>query len=415
MGNIFTIFRKEMIDMLRDRRTVLTMIVMPILLMPLILTVITTVSKNRMEKAQAKIINIAVISDNPIEDLAKINEDSLKNNYEKILIRRIQLKKDMKIIEGVSKDDVKQLIIDDSIDVALEIPAEFDQQIDNENTSNVNILYDITNDESFLDRAKGIVKYLNDKIKADRLVEVGKEDAWIHPVTSVSENIYTDTQSIGKMAGGFLPYLFVIFCLMGAMYPAIDLFTGEKERGTIETILTVPASRLQILLGKMLVVIISGVVSGLLTIFGLYLALKFNTADSADMKAIVSVAYQILSPYTIGLITLMLIPLTAFFSGILIPASIYAKSFKEAQSMIQPLTIFVILPLIIAMLPGFELNAMTALIPVVNVALATKEIVAGTIDYGLLSLVFVSLLVFAGIGIGLCVKWFGSEGNILRT
>ena len=117
----------------------------------------------------------------------------------------------------------------------------------------------------------------------------------------------------------------------------------------------------------------------------------------------------------IFLITLMLIPLTTFFAGVLIPASIYAKSFKEAQSLIQPLMFIVIVPLVIAMMPGFELDIFTALIPVVNVALATKEIVAGTIDYGLLSLVFVSLFVFAGIGIAVCVRWFGAEGNILRT
>ena len=196
------------------------------------------------------------------------------------------------------------------------------------------------------------------------------------------------------------------------MYPAIDLFTGEKERGTIETILTVPASRLQILIGKMLVVVISGVISGVLVILGLYLTLRFNP-DVPDM--VLNIANQILTPLNLGLIILMLIPLTTFFSGILIPVSIYSKSFKEAQSLITPMTFVVILPLIVAMMPGFKLTVMTALIPIVNVALATKEIVAGTIDYGLLGLVFLSLFVFAAIGIGMCVKWFGSEGNILRT
>ena len=198
---------------------------------------------------------------------------------------------------------------------------------------------------------------------------------------------------------------------MGAMYPAIDLFTGEKERGTIETILTVPASRLQILLGKMGVVILAGVSSGILTILGMYIALRLNKDVPPELLNVVSV---ILTPKIISLIVLMLVPLTTFFSGILIPASIYAKSFKEAQSIILPMQFIVIIPLIISMLPSTKLTTLTALLPVLNVGLACKEIIAGTIDYALLGLVFLSLFVFAGIGVVVCVKWFGREGNVLR-
>ncbi|MEO1712622.1 MAG: ABC transporter permease, partial [Bacteroidota bacterium] len=97
------------------------------------------------------------------------------------------------------------------------------------------------------------------------------------------------------------------------------------------------------------------------------------------------------------------------------PASIYARSFKEAQSLIQPMLIVVILPLaVIASVPTIQLNLATAIIPVVNVGLASREVIAGTIDFGLLAVVFLSLLAFAGIGIALCVRWFGQEGNILR-
>ena len=196
------------------------------------------------------------------------------------------------------------------------------------------------------------------------------------------------------------------------MYPAIDLFTGEKERGTIETILSVPVSRMEILLGKMLVVIMTGVTSGVLTILGLYLALKLNPEIP---PTIINIVDQILKPTPILLIILMLIPLTTFFAGLLIPISIYSKSFKEAQSLIQPMSFLIIIPLVIGMIPGIKLTAITALVPVLNIALASREIIAGTIDYSLLAIVFVSLIIFAGIGVSLCVRWFGEEGNILRT
>ena len=77
--------------------------------------------------------------------------------------------------------------------------------------------------------------------------------------------------------------------------------------------------------------------------------------------------------------------------------------------------LFVIVPLAIGMIPSIKLNVITALAPVLNVALACREIIAGTIDYGLLALVFGSLFFFAAIGILVCVRWFGQESNILRT
>jgi len=85
------------------------------------------------------------------------------------------------------------------------------------------------------------------------------------------------------------------------------------------------------------------------------------------------------------------------------------------MSIIQPLMYIVIFPLIIAMSPAIKLNVVTALIPVINIALATREIVAGTIDTSLMILVYVSLFAFAAAGILLCVNRFGKESNILRT
>jgi len=395
-NHIFTIFKKEMLDMLRDRRTVITMIVMPILLMPLIISLTSYIANDRIKKAQAKDIKIAINTNDNGADFVK----------------RFERQKDVQIIEGIDEKDFEQLIRDDSLDLAINLSADFDTQIKNGKTAGIKVFYDSTDEGLFMMRMESTIEGYKRSIVKARLDSLGGEIDLIEPIEAIEQDVYTQTESFGKMVGGFLPYIFVLFCLMGAMYPAIDLFTGEKERGTMETILSVPASRLQILLGKMLVVVLSGVISGVLTIIGLYLALKLNP----DVPGwVMTMANELLSPQSLGLITLMLIPLTTFFAGVLIPASIYAKSFKEAQSLIQPLMFIVIVPLVIAMMPGFELDIFTALIPVVNVALATKEIVAGTIDYGLLSLVFVSLFVFAGIGIAVCVRWFGAEGNILRT
>ena len=393
---IFTIFKKEMLDTLRDRRTLLTMIAIPLLLIPLLMSVTTSFQKKQMDNALAKDLRVAVEH----------------NDNGAVLLKQLQRRKDMKVVEHVDPVEFKELIRNDSLDLALIIADDFDTAIANNQTGNLTIFYNSTGERVIVERLEDVIETYNKQVLKTRLDSLQTTMAMIHPTKSTREDVYTSSESIGKMVGGFLPYIFVIFCLMGAMYPSIDLFTGEKERGTIETILTVPASRLQILLGKMFVVVTSGVLSGLLTIVGLYLALRLNSDIPPELLNVVQV---VLTPSVIALIVLMLIPLTTFFSGILIPASIYSKSFKEAQSLIQPMMLFVIIPLAIGMIPSIKLNAITALAPVLNVALACREIIAGTIDYGLLALVFASLFFFAGIGILICVRWFGQESNILRT
>jgi len=395
MKNILTIFKKELKDTLRDRRTLLTMLVLPTLLIPVLSMVMMKVAKSQMDKSSEKALTIAVFDDGNGGDLVDM----------------IERRKDVVLLKDIDPIQFKDLVKQDSIDLGVVIQAGFGDAIRDFNTGTIDVTYNST-DEIPLKRLTKTIDEYSDGVLAIRLDSLGANNATINPVSIKETDAYTDAEGMGKAIGGFLPYIFVLFCLMGGMYPAIDLFTGEKERGTIETILTTPVTRLEILLGKMGTVVLGGVVSGILAIFGMYLALKIN-ADIPDHFK--NVILSVLNPKSVSLIILMIIPLTVFFAGLLIPASIYSKSFKEAQSLIQPALIVVILPLaVVASIPSLKLTFITALIPIVNVALACKDVIADTIDYGLLAVVFASLVLFAGLGVALCVRWFGDEGNILR-
>jgi sodium transport system permease protein len=98
----------------------------------------------------------------------------------------------------------------------------------------------------------------------------------------------------GKFAGGILPYFFIAFGFMGCMYPAIDLFTGEKERGTLETLLTTPVKRWKILIGKMLVVVTSGLMASTFSLIGLFLSIE--SLDPQKAPEIIAIVDDILSP-----------------------------------------------------------------------------------------------------------------------
>jgi sodium transport system permease protein len=195
------------------------------------------------------------------------------------------------------------------------------------------------------------------------------------------------------------------------MYPAIDLFTGEKERGTIETLLTTPVARWKILLGKMMVVVLSGMLAASCSLLGLFISIEF--LDLGADKELLNVIHSILTvPFILSMLS-MLLPLVIFFAGVMIPIAIYAKSFKEAQSIITPLNIVMVLPAMIGFFPGIELDLNTAFIPVINVVLATKELIAGTLSIGYFLSVFGVMLLIAGLAVILSYRQFGKEQNIL--
>jgi sodium transport system permease protein len=195
------------------------------------------------------------------------------------------------------------------------------------------------------------------------------------------------------------------------MYAAIDLAAGEKERGTLETLLTSPADRFSIVLGKFGVVVVTGVVSAAMSIVGMYIGMRMNPDIPQELLQMVM---SILEPGSIALLLSLLLPLTVLFAAMLLSISIFAKSFKEAQSFASPLMIVVFVPAFMAMLPGINLNTTTALIPILNVAVATKHIIAGNVSTPLLIEVYASLIVIALLGLWACSRFFAREATVFR-
>jgi sodium transport system permease protein len=227
----------------------------------------------------------------------------------------------------------------------------------------------------------------------------------------VSRGVAPMREVLGERLGGILPYLFIISCFLGAMYPAIDLAAGEKERGTLETLLLVPIPRWQVVLGKFLVVFLAGVVAALLTLVGLGGWLWWR---SGELGGELGTVLSAIGATDLLLIAAMLVPTAAIFASLLLGISIYAKSFKEAQSYIAPLNMLVILPAFLAMLPGVELDWTTASIPITNISLAIKELIKGTMDLTMLVAILGSSTVLAGALLAASTWWFGREDVLFR-
>jgi sodium transport system permease protein len=159
-------------------------------------------------------------------------------------------------------------------------------------------------------------------------------------------------------------------------------------------------------------VMLAAIMTALIAMLGFYIGIKSFPDIPEEFIVIISKMFTF---KIVFMILTLIIPISAFFSALILSLSIYAKSFKEAQSMITPFNMAIIFPALLGTLPGIELNYQTALIPIINVALATKDVLAGTINPILLIEVYLSLLIFASISLLFCVKWFQREETLFRV
>ena len=234
----------------------------------------------------------------------------------------------------------------------------------------------------------------------------------ITPISLEEINVADTRENIGEVIGGMVAYVVFILCLQGGMIPAADLGAGEKERGTLETLLISPIDRNKIVFGKFLTIAVAGVTTALITV--LSMAIWGVIAGQGLAIEAISNFLVAIDVLDLILVFLMLIPVVAIFSALLLSLSIYAKTFKEAQGYMGPLVVFVIVPVVLAAMPGIELEGVWAWVPLTNVALAMKELIKGTMDYYQLIGIFASTAIIAGLLLGFCVHWFNKEKVLFR-
>jgi sodium transport system permease protein len=396
MKTIFVIFTKELVDTLRDRRTLVSMIAIPLILFPVLIGISSRVMSSQAQEAREKTLRVGLITNGNAEEFRRILSQTDK----------------VMLVENISADSARSLIASDSLDAFFEFSPNFDKQVANLQPGVVTMYFKAAEERDIeKDRALGLLKAYESELRYARFKALNVNESVIKTVDVRQVNLASAKEKIAPIIGGFLPYLFIIFCFIGSMYPAIDLAAGEKERGTMETLLTSPASRLEILLGKFGVVVLTGLITAAVSMLGLYIGIVQVKEIPAEL---LSTILGILEVRSIALLLSLLLPLTVFFAAILLSLSIFAKSYKEAQSIISPLMIVIIVPAFLGLMPGMTLSTTTALIPILNVSLATKGIIAGTISTAILLEVYASLIVFGGGSLYVCAKIFGREGTIFR-
>jgi len=396
--NIGIVYRKELRDLLRDRRTIMSMIVVPVIVMPLLVTALIMTSAKLTNKVREESPKVMIIG----------GEDSTQT---------VAALRTLSNITWVpASADFTNLISDKKINAAIGLPANFDAAIHAGEDPTVKV-YTYEGEFKSMNAWQNLNWFFQsrrDKIVGDRLTEKNLSPSVLKPFEVVNTNVASPTKVSGNVIGMILPYLLIIMCMTGAIYPSIDLTAGEKERGTMETILCSPVARSHLVVGKGLVVLTVSLATACL-------ALTSNGTAVILIKHLLGGAARgndfplVVEPSSLLAILVMMVPLAIFFSATMLALGLYSRSAKEANSYLQPLLIFTIMPAAAAALPGMELNYKLALVPILNVSLAGREIMTGALHWHYIALVFISMCIYAAAAVAVAVALFKREDVLFRT
>jgi sodium transport system permease protein len=315
--------------------------------------------------------------------------------------------------------DYKQQINDKKLRLAIEFPPGFEERMRGEGEAPLVKVYHFSGEirsQLALRTVQQALQNYRKEVVAQRLEGRNLSTAILEPFKSEEENVAPPEKVSGAQLGGLIPYFIIILSLTGAMYPAMDLTAGEKERGTIETILASAARRSELVLGKFLMVLTASLVTTLLALGSFATTILFVTGATKGFpgggkKELVFV----ISGQAVAVVFFMVLPLTVMFAAALLAIALLAKSYKEAQTYISPLMLVVILPAVFSLLPGVELTPKLALVPILNVSLVSKEILSGNYPWGTMGLIFASSCVYAAAALYVAVRTFQNESVLFRT
>jgi len=312
----------------------------------------------------------------------------------------------------------KEQISDKEIRAAVEIPPGFQAALEKGEPKTVKIYYyEGEMKSSFgVDRIEKFLKDYRDQVVKERLAAKNVPTSVLTPFEIHQENVAPPEKVSGATVGGFIGYMVVLLCMTGAMYPAIELTAGEKERGTMETILSSPISRMNLVLGKFLLVLSAALATAALSVMSMgisFAALRHFSLTSGRGEA-AGLLLQ-LGPKAVASIFLMALPMAVLFSAVLMTIALFAKSHKEAQSYLTPMTFLVVIPAVASLLPGVELTPKLAFIPILNTSLVCKEIMTGTYHWNAIALIFVSTCAYAAGALFLAFKTFQRESVLFRS
>lgn len=390
--HVYIVLKKELKDIFRDKKTWIVTILLPALFIPIMMYIVI---------GGAESISEQKISDTKIVVLDEGNNAKFINYLKSTGISIVTGLQNPK--ESLEKGDIRAIVV---------IPSDFDKNIEEGRNTDLTIQVDMSNMKSSNaeNMIRGLIKEYANNIVKERLIAKGIDPKILDPIAIKTENIASQSKMAGSFLAFIVPMLLTLWTATGGMGAAVDLAAGEKERATLEPLLTTSASRLSIMAGKYLAVTTMALISAIASLLGLFASFALNK-DMAFLNA----------DFRLSVAAIIVMFVAAFFTASIFAAlelalSAYAKSFKEGQTYISPLMFIAIIPAYLVMykMPN-EIPISYFAIPVFGTISVFKELLYGIVNMTHIGIFVFSSIVYVAISIYIAALMFKQEWALFRV
>lgn len=389
------VFRKESRELFRDRRVINGAFIMPVFIIALMMMLFGFISS-------------AVGRDKPVKVV--VVESPVAKSHMSQLFPKTEIK------WVASRAAGEKLMEAGKAQVVLEFAPDFEAKLQ-QGGAKISALYekDETLSEITLGKLTGMLAGTNRVILAQDLKAAGLPETKAESVVLVPEDYKKpgEEEQGSAMLVQLLPYLIVIWAFYGGFSTVSDMIAGEKERGTMETLLISPAHRTEIVLGKYLALSLICFISSLMSVVGLVLVRLIHLPGTAEIMKEVSV-----SPAQFLAVTAVLIPLVLFFAGLLMAVSAPCKNMREAQTYLTLTSFVVIMPAMFVQFIGFTELAKEMwlkFVPILNSAVAIREALKSGGDWASIGIAGALNLALATLMFSMVVRLFQREQILTRV
>jgi sodium transport system permease protein len=453
--NVRLILAREVRDQMRDRRTLFMIFVLPILLYPLLGTAYFQMVQFQTQNSMTVLVvgggQLASASTPLIEDShatgQRFSSQLFPDGPRGAELLKLEMAPEGQTAGNHPGDDgvaeAGRLVQTKRIDAALVFPPDFTKRLEayrkaiHEGTGKPGadrktalqesgtpaerlryaeiprpkIIYTTANERSLMacNRLTAVLDRWTEEVGKTNLVAGGMPAGAVRPFAIDSSNLAGEAASKStNLWSRMLPVMLLLWAMTGAFYPAVDLCAGEKERGTLETLLSSPAERSEIVLGKLLTIMAFSMITAALNLVsvGVTGCLVFRQVENFGGPPALAVVW----------LSLALIPVSALFSALCLALASFARSTKEGQYYLMPLLMLSLPMAVLPMSPGVELNLGNSLIPISGMVLLLKTLLEGSYLQALQYLPVVLAVTMAACW--LAVRWaveqFNSESVIFR-
>lgn len=401
--HVWIVFKKEVNDIARDKKTIITNLLVPIILMPLLFTLMSGGFK-KMEKDISENITVALSENSNTQEIRDLVQNDIFAGYPNIKL-------------GEAVDDPVQAVRDGKVRFVIEIDHDYAEKLEQGLPYSITIIYDQSDAKSsgsYGIIANAIERY-NQRVVHERLEKLNIDTQILEPTKIVQSNA-ADKKSSGNMIiVMMLPMLVSILIAVGGIPAATDLVAGEKERGTFEPLLTTQSGRMSILLGKYLTVTLFTIMSVIAQCIGVAIGITISPefftigGTSGELRFYIPTAALLLS-------ILITITMGMVCAGLQIAISTYAKSFKEAQTYLSFFTL-------IAMVPGYatmmmqpdDLQMFMFVVPLLNAIASLKMVLGNVINYTYLGIALGTSAVYVILSLIFAASLFNKEKYLFRS